>query len=188
MGEPADWYWRDVASFANIWSGYYTDHEPESAFVVVDDGTNVLGYLLGCVDTARAISAERAIRREIVRRQLFFRPGTARFFWRSLADLARDRTVAKEVDDPRYPSHLHIDLLPAARGQGMGRRLMDAWFHRLRAVGSPGCFLGTLAENTAGVAFFESVGFERYGPKEIVPGMRSRDGARMHQQAMVRSV
>jgi ribosomal protein S18 acetylase RimI-like enzyme len=188
MGEPADWYWRDETSFANIWTGYYTDVEPESAFVV-EDATGVLGYLLGCLDTSRAPSAQRAIVREIVRRQLVFRPGTAAFFRRAIADVARDPRVGSgELDDPRYPSHLHIDLLPAARGRGAGRRLMDAWFERLGVAGSPGCHLGTMAENTGAIAFFEAVGFERHGQPQLLPGMRTRTGGRMHAQLMVRGV
>jgi ribosomal protein S18 acetylase RimI-like enzyme len=188
MGEPADWYWRDATSFADVWSGYYTDCEPESAFVATD-GAAVVGYLLGCVDTRRAPSPRAAIVRQLWRRQLPVRPGTAGFFWRSVADVLRQPGVPSgELSDPRFPSHLHIDLLPAGRGRGAGRGLMEAWLDRLRAAGSPGCHLGTLAENTAAIAFFERMGFARHGPPTRVPGMRTRAGARMHQQLMTRGV
>jgi hypothetical protein len=30
MGEPADWFWRHAESFADVWTRYYTDEEPES--------------------------------------------------------------------------------------------------------------------------------------------------------------
>lgn len=188
MGESAAWYWRDAESFAEIWSGYYTDREPESAFVAVEGGA-VLGYLLGCVDSRRAPSPRAAIARQLWRRQLPLRPGTAGFFWRSIGDVLRDPSVpAGDLDDPRFPSHLHIDLLPAARGRGAGRALMAAWFARLRAVGSPGCHLGTLAENRDAIAFFERVGFARHGTPLRIPGLRTRAGARMHQQVMTRSL
>jgi ribosomal protein S18 acetylase RimI-like enzyme len=188
MGEPPAWYWRDVPSFVEIWSAWYTDHEPESAFVAAD-GDRVLGYLVGCVDTARAESPRDAVLRQLRERKLLFRPGTAGFFWRSIWDVLRDPgTPSGELRDPRWPSHLHINLLPAARGRGAGRGLMDAWFARLRAQGSPGCHLGTLAENTNAIAFFERVGFVRHGGPQLVPGMRLREsGARMHVQLMVRS-
>ena len=74
--------------------------------------------------------------------------------------------------------------MPAARGSGSATQLMEVWFERLREVGSPGCYLQTSAENERAVAFFERVGFERYGDNPVVPGMRY-DGARMHQQTMV---
>jgi ribosomal protein S18 acetylase RimI-like enzyme len=188
MGEPADGYWRDAESFAEIWSGYYTDCEPESAFVAVESGA-VLGYLLGCVDSRRAPGPRAATPRQAWRRQLPLRPGTAGFFWRALADALREPDVPSgDLSDPRFPSHLHIDLLPAARGRGAGRRLMEAWLARLRAVGSPGCHLDTFAENAAAICFFERMRFARHGPQLRVPGMRTRDGARMHQQLMTRSV
>jgi GNAT superfamily N-acetyltransferase len=188
MGEPADWYWRDAESFAAVWTGYYTDREPESTFVAELDG-RVVGYLTGCVDSHRAPSPMSAIVRQVVARQLFFRPGTAGFFWRSLRDIAaRPDLPSGELDDPRWPSHLHINLLPAARGRGAGAQLMAAWLDKLRALGSPGCHLATLAENTNGIAFFRRSGFDRHGAPLLLPGMRTRSGERMHQQLMVLSL
>ena len=188
MGEPAAWYWRDAVSFADAWTGYYTDHEPESAFVAAL-GDAVVGYLVGCLDTARAPSPRAAITRLLLQRQLLLRPGTAGFFWRSLADTLRDGSVPSgELSDLRWPSHLHINLLRSARGQGAGRALVAAWLERLRRLGSPGCHLGTLAENHAAIRFFRSVGFEPLGSPLLVPGMRLRTGGRMHEQLMVRSL
>lgn len=188
LGESPAWYWRDRVSFADAWTGYYTDHEPESAFVAAE-GDAVVGYLVGCFDTARAPSPRAAITRLLVRRQLLFRPGTAGFFWRSIRDTLRDPSVPSgELSDPRWPSHLHIDLLPAARGHGAGRGLIEAWLGRLRRLGSPGCHLGTLAENTNAIRFFGSMGFERLGAPLLVPGMRLRAGGRMHAQLMVRGL
>jgi ribosomal protein S18 acetylase RimI-like enzyme len=186
MGEPSDWYWRDRESFADIWTGYYTDREPESAFVAVRDG-KVIGYLLGCVDTRKAPSDTANFLKQTFRRGLLVRPGTAGYLWRTLADLLRGVPVPDTpIDLERYPSHLHIDLLPEARGTGVGTRLMQAWFERLAEVRSPGCHLGTLGENVNGIAFFERMGFRRLGPPALIPGMRDRDGSRIHDQIMVR--
>ena len=187
MGESVDWYWRDYESFVDRTS-YYTDVEPESAFVVDDDGA-VVGFLFGCVDSSRAPSPRVSVTRQLVRRQLLLRPGTAGFFWRAIADTLRHPTVPSgELEDARWPAHLHIDLLPAARGAGMGRALMHAWLDRLRALRVPGCHLTTLAENTRAIAFFGRMGFEPHGPPTLLPGMRTRAGERMHQQIMVRAV
>jgi GNAT superfamily N-acetyltransferase len=188
MGEPAAWYWRDFTSFADIWSAYYTDREPESALVAADGGA-VVGYLLGCVDSARAPSPRAAIARQLLRRQLLFRPGTAGFFWRSLRDSALHPSVPSgELADLRWPSHLHMNLLPEARSRGAGRGLMETWLDRLRRLGSPGCHLGTLAENVGAIGFFQRMGFVRHGPAVLVPGMRLRSGERMHAQLMVRDL
>ena len=185
MGEPADSYWRDFTSFANIWTSYYTDREPESAFVAESKG-RVVGYLLGCVESGRATRPAAVLTEQVLRRFLFFRPGTAGFLWRSVWDTARDgRLPAGELVDPRWPSHLHTNLLPEARGCGVGAKLLDVWFARLRAAGSPGCHLVTLAENRAAIAFFARMGFRHFDAPVLVPGMRLRSGGRMHLQIMV---
>ena len=186
MGEPADWYWRDRESFADACTAYYTDREPESSFVAVRDD-RVVGYLLGCVDTARAPSMAEVSTRLVLRRGLLLRPGSAGFFWRALFDALRDRGVPSgELRDARWPSHLHINLLPEARGVGAGAALMRAWLDRLAGMRSPGCHLETFAENRDAIAFFGRLGFRPHGPPTRVPGMRLRDGSRMHLQRMVR--
>jgi len=53
MGDPADWLYRDTESWTDMFCGYYTDREPESAFVVEIDGI-VSGYLLGAIDASAA--------------------------------------------------------------------------------------------------------------------------------------
>lgn len=187
MGESAAWYWRDMESHAETWTAWYTDHEPASCFVAARGG-EVQGYLTGCVDSARAPSPSAAITRQILRRGLLLRPGTAGFLWRGIADSLREGAPDDTLADPGYPAHLHIDLLPEARGQGVGAGLMHCFEERLRGLGVPGCHLITLRENTSGIAFFEACGFRRHGPPQRVPGLRTRSGERMHQQVMVRSL
>jgi ribosomal protein S18 acetylase RimI-like enzyme len=187
MGEPAGCYWRHVESFADIWTGYYTDREPESLFVATR-GSSLVGYLTGCLDSRAAPSPARAVTLAALRHALFLRPGTAGFLWRGLLDSAAQRGMPSgELDDPRWPSHLHINLAPEARGLGAGRLLMEAWFERLAQLGSPGCHLGTLFENTNAIGFFERMGFERHGTPQPAPGMRSPSGSRHQLQYMVRS-
>ena len=49
----------------------------------------------------------------------------------------------------RYPSHLHIDLLPRAQGQGHGRLLIESLLDLLRAEGSGGVHLGVSPDEHA---------------------------------------
>jgi ribosomal protein S18 acetylase RimI-like enzyme len=187
MGAPADWYWRHAESFADVWTGYYTDREPESFFVADRDG-EVLGYLAGCVDSARAPSPKAALTRAAIRHGLLLRPGTAGFFWRGIRESLGLETPTGELRDPRWPAHLHIDLLPQARGQGVGTALMQEWFARLRALGVPGCHLSTFAENAAAIRFFERMGFRRHGERIRTPGMRTPAGEQHHLQYLVRDL
>ena len=187
MGDPADWYWRHAESFADIWTGYYTDREPESCFVAVG-GDEVVGYITGCVDARRAPAPAKALGDAALRHALFLRPGTARFLWRGVIDSLRQGAPRDAVHDSRWPSHLHINLAPAGRGHGAGSMLMRAWLARLEAVGSPGCQLGTMLENTRAVAFFRRQGFTPHGEPLLAPGMRTPTGGRMHILFMVRDI
>lgn len=181
-GAPGGEGWGHERSLADVYLTPYLDLEPASAFVVTVDGRPA-GYLVGCVDDAWFPSEEERTRQAIRRYRLYLRPRPLLFFARARLD-ARHRPVARELRDPRWPSHLHIDLEPVARGTGAATRLMELWFARLREVGSPGCYLHTAAENVRAVAFFERMGFVKHGSNPVVPGLRY-DGARMHQQSMV---
>jgi ribosomal protein S18 acetylase RimI-like enzyme len=190
MGDPVAWQWRDRESFADLFCGWYTDHAAEDALVVMDEQGEVGGYLLGCRDTRRVPGPGRLAARHLLGRGLLVRPGTAPVLWRTLGDIAaaavRDRRLPPgEVIDDRWPAHLHIDLLPAARGRGAGRELMTRWLDSLRADGIAGCHLTTWAENDDAIAFFTTMGFRREGPSHPMPGLRSPEGHRHTTQLMV---
>lgn len=187
MGDPIDWQWRDEESFADIFSSYYTDREPESALVAEMDG-RVVGYLLGCTDSRRVGNPMAPLAPHLVRRWLLLRPGTAAFMWRAAADAARDalmRRLPVPTHDSRWPAHLHVNLLPVARGCGCGKALVQRWFATLRERDVGGCHVETLAENTRAIAFFAAQGFRLEGVPKPVPGMRSPVGKRHHVQLMV---
>lgn len=187
QGAPSSEVWGHHASLAEVYLTPYLDLEPDSVFVVTVDGRPA-GYLAGCVDESSFPSEEERTSAAIKKYRLFRMPGPRRFFLGAALDTAllklRRVPTAGEFTDPRWPSHLHIDLMPEARGAGAAAGLMELWFARLREVGSPGCYLQTSAENTRAVAFFERVGFRKYGDNAVVPGMRYA-GERMHQQTMV---
>jgi ribosomal protein S18 acetylase RimI-like enzyme len=188
LGDPVQWQWRDDASFADLFCGWYTDHAADSAWVAVRAG-RVVGYLLGCADSTVVPDPVRAIVPQVLRRGLLVRPGTAGVLWRGLADgvalVVGGHGLPEPVLDERWPAHLHIDLLPVARGGGVGAQLVTIWLDRLRAEGVAGCHLETMAENTAAIGFFERQGFLRHGEPTPVPGLRARDGSRLHTQLMV---
>lgn len=189
-GAPSSDLWGHSASLADVYLVPYLDLEPQSAFVAtVDDVPR--GYLVGCVDDAAFPSEEERMSAAVERHRLLRNPRARRFFVRAAYDSAllrlRRRPTAGGLSDPRWPSHLHIDLMPAVRGTGAAQQLMELWFQRVRDAGSPGCYLQTSAENTRAVRYFEQMGFTTHGDRPVVPGMRF-EGRRMHQQTMVWSV
>lgn len=56
-----------------------------------------------------------------------------------------------------------ILLMPAAWGQGAGRALLDAVCEHARAAGKTTIIGGISAENTAGLAFHQAMGFVQTG-------------------------
>jgi ribosomal protein S18 acetylase RimI-like enzyme len=139
----------------------YVRFEPDLC-LVVDDGTRegrVSGYVLGTSDTAAFEHwAARA-----------WWPGTrARYPLDAQAPGSADARLAAMAAAPvtspraltdRYPAHLHVDLLPHVQGQGLGRRLLQAFLSSAHAAGASGVHLGVSTSNTRAIGFYGRLGF-----------------------------
>ena len=100
-GESAESFWGHKESWADLWTSYYTDREPQSLYVATMDDS-VVGYLVGCMDTAAMTPSTDEIMQAVIRKHwLLFRPGTAGFLYRGMLDSLRDRERARgEFIDP----------------------------------------------------------------------------------------
>lgn len=143
----------------DIYALPYVDHEPELAFVA-DNGERVVGYVIATADTRGfaewfAESWWPAVALKYA--------GSDSNAERAFLDGAEDASgmLIDEVD--AYPAHLHIDLLPEAQGQGLGRQLVDALRAALAERGIPGLHLTMGANNTNAGAFYDRLGFVRLG-------------------------
>ena len=176
-GEP---YFRDDPdALGRIFVGPYLAFEPELA-VILEDEHGVCGYSLGALDSRAFYD----------RYEKEWRPGLCAQFPEPRGDPARWNRVQQVhhvyhhpdyfCPEPyeHYPSHLHIDLLPRAQGQGHGRRMMEGVMSRLRERGSPGVHLGVGARNERAYGFYQRLGFReltRVGPPDdtcIYMGLR----------------
>ncbi|MFF5258964.1 GNAT family N-acetyltransferase [Actinomadura viridis] len=186
-GSPSASMWGHLESEAAIYLNPYMDLAPDSLFVAVADGA-LVGYLTGCPDGSKFPRESERMTRAFRKHRPALRPKTIGFFGRAMLDMAvaapRREPTAGDFVDARWPAHLHINVAPTARGTGAADELMNRWLDRLREIGSPGCHLQTLVENTRAVRFFERMGFAGYGPTPLVPGLRY-EGERLHQQTMV---
>ncbi len=102
----------------DLFAGPYLVLEPELAFVL-DEGTRVVGYVLGTADTARWAAEHRArwLPRVADRYPRVAEPATPQ---EELTELLHhpERNVYPELAG--YPAHLHIDVLPEHQGAGAG--------------------------------------------------------------------
>ncbi len=153
----------DPAALSRIYTSPYLALEPLLALVLVDDSDgSVAGYCLAAADTAAFYGRYEAEIRPGLLAQV---PPAAR-----ARPSAREAAVHALYSAPdyavpagaleRYPAHVHIDLLPHARGRGHGRALMRLQLAQLARRGCAGVHLCMAASNAAAAAFYAALGFE----------------------------
>jgi GNAT superfamily N-acetyltransferase len=118
-------------AFRERWLGRFLCCDPDETFLAIDEAGRVLGYLVG----ARDDPAQAARFSDIP-------------YFQALADLTC-----------RYPAHLHINLAPEVRGQGIGARLVEEFCNRLRALGVHGVHVVTGA-GSRNRSFYGRMGFQ----------------------------
>lgn len=155
FGAPADPYFADAALFRDLWVRPYL-LGPGCCNLVAELGGETVGYLLGACDPRAYRRYLRGpLLRHLLRRSLTGGYPKGRS---SLPYLLRAlRYRARHAKG--YPAHLHVNLLPEARGQGLGRALLEAHLGCLRARGVSGVQLSTTRENGAALALYTSCGF-----------------------------
>jgi ribosomal protein S18 acetylase RimI-like enzyme len=161
FGDPIEVYMEDRNVFLDGFYAYYTDLEPEHAWVACAQDV-VVGFLMGCVD---AHAHERKFRRLILPQLIGnLLRGRYRFGKRSFGYLAGLmggvlRGEFTHVDLNIYPAHLHINVDSAWRGHGLGRQLMEAYLQQLRGLGVRGVYLETTSLNETACRLYEKMGF-----------------------------
>lgn len=165
-GADATGHYSDDSLMPDVWAMPYLEYAPELAFVVArsDAPDHPLGYVLAAADTAAFIEWWNGVwGPEFAARHP--KPGAPTganpaFTETALIQAGREpeRMRIAELDD--YPAHLHIDLLPEAQGQGLGRRLIDRLCAELAARGVPGVHLQVGPSNLGARAFYARLGFE----------------------------
>jgi ribosomal protein S18 acetylase RimI-like enzyme len=167
-GQDATSLFRDPRLPGHVYVGPYVAFEPSFAFVA-EDPAGVGGYILGALDTQ---AFEQRLERD---------------WWPALRashpepDLAGglsvpERYALHDIHHPwgtadelasRFPSHLHIDLLPRLQGRGIGRQLISTLVSSLREQGSPGLHLLVGRSNQRAVGFYRHVGFTEFPANHV---------------------
>jgi ribosomal protein S18 acetylase RimI-like enzyme len=158
-GEDATGLLEDGDLYGHVYAGQYLALEPDFAFVADLDGV-VHGYVVGALDTAAfEVRCEREWWPMLRERYPLPADGTEVDRW--LVGLIHQPYITDPLLTERYPSHLHINLLPAVQGAGHGARLIQALLQRLTAAGSTGVHLGVDRRNDHAIGFYEHLGFTR---------------------------
>ncbi len=166
LGNPIDPVFEDREIFADYLTSYYTDIEPESAFVVVQGG-EVRGYLLG---------SRRPFRQQVYNLWSNLRlmvKGVLRYRRYNEASKKFVRWILmqawREVPaTPRRVAHFHFNVMPEARQLATARALTAAYFDHLRAHGEKQVYGQVVVfEDRRGAAMFERYGFKVLNRCEI---------------------
>jgi ribosomal protein S18 acetylase RimI-like enzyme len=185
-GGDATGRWSNDALLPDLFAEPYVTFAPGWAWVVeLDgqdgqdraDGPQVEGYLLAVSDTAAFVAWWADI----------WTPWFAAGYPRPEPPYSEeDQLVLRgylpsvmEIDElADYPAHLHIDLLPAAQGQGWGRKMVGRLRSELADVGVPGVFASLDADNVTARGFYERIGFTELPssrPEGPVYGIATRE-------------
>lgn len=122
------------AAFRERWLGRYLRDDPQFAYLALDASGDVVGYAVGAIDDP--VSSAR-----------FADVG----YFAAFGDLTS-----------RYPAHLHVNMAPAFRNQGIGGRLIGAFAAEAKRSGAPGLHVVTSADSD-NVRFYNRNGFIEAG-------------------------
>jgi len=161
FGGPVETFLDDRRVFCDALPTYYTDQEPEHAWVACVNG-EVVGFLLGCVNTDQQQAWFRKALPGMLGRAVrgIYQVGKRTLHYTAQITRAAMRREFTHVDLAAYPAHLHINLEAYSRGLGLGRRLIEAYLGQLRLLGVPGVHLETTSQNEAACHLYRKVGFE----------------------------
>ncbi len=135
----------------------YLHHEIDLCFVVTN-GLIPLGYILSAAQTTVFNDWMNKKWLPEIRNHypLTLKPKSA--FEKFMIDVIH-RDCSFQPFLKKYPSHLHIDLLPAAQGKGFGRKLVHELKEKLKLKGSEGLHLSVGEKNTNAIKFYNRIGF-----------------------------
>lgn len=142
----------------DVYVGPYVTFGSATSFSLINDDDHVVGYGLSVFDT-EGLESE-----------------CNRKWWpeiQSKYSLLKDRQsecwLIHEIFNPSpspkhllrdYPSHGHIDLLPATQGIGFGRKMMEAMERSLTELGSPGFHLRVSPHNARALKFYSALNYQ----------------------------
>lgn len=168
-GNPIDPLFSDREVFADFFTRYYTDYEPESAFIAEEAG-QVVGYLLGC----RNIHAQPRIEARLLWTSIVpkvcvrlltgrYNAASRRFLWWCCVKGPKETPSV-----PKGAAHFHFNLLPPYRNRGLGKKFFFRFLRMIENDGLPGVYGQIqITDDRRPLRVFEKFGFTLYDQREI---------------------
>lgn len=168
MGDPIEPIFKDREAFADFFTRYYTDYEPENCRVAEAEG-KVVGYLIGCHGYKKYPFRQAWIAVKNI-------PGMIARALRGRYDLQSFRFLgwflfrasSETPASPKNAAHFHINLLPDWRDGIIARRLIFSFIRDTRAKGINRIYgqIQTYGDHRS-PRLFERYGYHCYDSKRI---------------------
>jgi hypothetical protein len=168
MGKPVDPLYSDREAFADFFTGYYTDYEPQYCLVAESAAGEVVGYIIAATDFKHFPLRQAGV----VMRNL---PSV---IWKMIRGRYRKsdyiflswllRKAGKETPDaPKNAAHFHINILPEWRGEA-GRHVLLAFLKSVPEWGV-GLIYGQMQiyESRRAEKLFKRFGFRVYDTRKV---------------------
>ena len=160
-GGDATHLYSDPKLMGHIYSAPYLMLSPDTCFVAEDE-QGVAGFAVGVISTG------------------WFENHLEQDWWPNLRArytlIDKAKREARAADQKRihaihypktaptavvskFPSHLHLNLLPRLQGQGVGGSLLNAWLLMARNLGAEGVHVGVNEHNRRALRFWSKHGF-----------------------------
>jgi|YNPBryantNP2012_1023418.scaffolds.fasta_scaffold02061_4 ribosomal protein S18 acetylase RimI-like enzyme len=161
FGDPVEAFLEDRALYCALFAAYYTDYEPERLWVAETNGV-VFGYVMGCGDSHRRLQIFLTrilpgVVGGVLRHRYTIGRKALTYASHALQEVFAGRHLTAIT--AQFPGHLHIGVAASARGQGIGRALLETSLRQFWTTGVRGVHLVTTDRNQVACHLYESVGF-----------------------------
>ena len=157
-GKDATEIYSDPDLLGHIYAGPYVHFEPELCFVVTRSD-KPYGYILGTQDSQKFYNKCENEWFPVIRNQ-YNLPDEEDNSIEAIIVRKLHQKFEAEPGLEEYPAHLHIDILPEGQGFGLGWKLMEIFFDKLRELKVKGLHLGVGKKNQNAIKFYKHIGFK----------------------------
>jgi len=170
-GRPVESLFPDREFAADVLTRYYTDFEPESAWIALWENAPA-GYIMGCLAPSRCDRLMRsrivpvAVVRMMLRDLVCLRSATLKALSIAFRNRGALRARNNLLANHGVP-HLHINLLEPFRGKGIGSALLDVFLRASVARGATAMRVSVRGDNAPAAGFFRRMGFIENGSYPI---------------------
>ena len=156
-GEDATKLFNNPDLLGHYYVAPYVIFEPDICFIVTNN-EKPCGYIIGTKDSQKFYEkCEKDWFPQLRKRYPFPEENDKTLDAKIIMRIHDGHKVKPELLN--YPAHLHIDLLPEAQGQGVGKKITNIFIDKLKELNVPALHLEVGKRNSGAIKFYKKLGF-----------------------------